>query len=149
MMSNKTFKAFMALVTTVAGLLLPNASRRLRCAFMVTRPQRGGSISWYVRVRWHYGQEQHVGRFVSVDEAQNWITESAEGWLRPPPWPLGSMLWRGVQLAFLITRSSPDRWDRQGYHPGANFSGQTSNFGPARSVILHCSLDIGIARLTG
>ena len=37
---------------------------------------------WYVRVLWHYGQEQHIGRFVSIDDAQSWITENAEGWLR-------------------------------------------------------------------
>jgi hypothetical protein len=35
-----------------------------------------------VRVLWHYGQEQHVGRFVSADVAQSWITENADGWLR-------------------------------------------------------------------
>jgi hypothetical protein len=37
---------------------------------------------WYVRALWHYGEEQHVGRFVSVDDAQSWIAKSAEGWLR-------------------------------------------------------------------
>jgi hypothetical protein len=40
------------------------------------------SSGWYVKVLWHYGQEQHVGRFVSIDDAQSWITENAEGWLR-------------------------------------------------------------------
>ena len=44
-------------------------------------PLKSGS-GWYVRVLWQYGQEQHVGRFVSMDEAKSWITENAEGWLR-------------------------------------------------------------------
>ena len=37
---------------------------------------------WYVRVLWHYGQEQHVSGFASADEAQSWVHKKSEGWLR-------------------------------------------------------------------
>ena len=39
-------------------------------------------FGWPTDHVWHYGQEQHIGRFVSIDDAQSWITENAEGWLR-------------------------------------------------------------------
>ena len=43
LMSNKTFKAFMAIVTNVAGHRDQDGSRRLRCAFMVT-PTRNAAV---------------------------------------------------------------------------------------------------------
>jgi hypothetical protein len=37
---------------------------------------------WYVRVTWRYGQAEHVSGFASEHEAQNWIKEKSEAWLR-------------------------------------------------------------------
>ena len=37
---------------------------------------------WYVRVTWRYGQEEHVGGFVSERDAQKWIEEKSKAWLR-------------------------------------------------------------------
>jgi hypothetical protein len=37
---------------------------------------------WYVRVSWRYGQVEHVSGFASADEAERWISEKSEGWLR-------------------------------------------------------------------
>jgi hypothetical protein len=37
---------------------------------------------WYVRVSWQYGQMEHVGGFASEQDADSWIKEKAQEWLR-------------------------------------------------------------------
>jgi len=37
---------------------------------------------WYVRVSWRYGQVEHVSSFVSEQDAERWIKERSEEWLR-------------------------------------------------------------------
>jgi hypothetical protein len=37
---------------------------------------------WYVRVSWRCSQVEHVGGFASDHDAQKWIEEKSEGWLR-------------------------------------------------------------------
>lgn len=37
---------------------------------------------WYVRVTWRYGQVGHVSGFASERDAQNWIREKSDAWLR-------------------------------------------------------------------
>jgi hypothetical protein len=37
---------------------------------------------WYVRVSWRYGQVEYVRGFASGVDAQKWIKEKSEAWLR-------------------------------------------------------------------
>jgi hypothetical protein len=37
---------------------------------------------WYVWVSWRYGQVEHVSGFASEHDAQQWIEEKSEAWLR-------------------------------------------------------------------
>jgi hypothetical protein len=37
---------------------------------------------WYVRVLWRYGQVEHISGFASPKEAQKWIEEKSQTWLR-------------------------------------------------------------------
>ena len=37
---------------------------------------------WFVRVSWRHGQVEHVSGFISAHDAQKWIEEKSEAWLR-------------------------------------------------------------------
>ncbi len=37
---------------------------------------------YYVRVKWRYGQVEHVSGFASGHDAQKWIEEKSGAWLR-------------------------------------------------------------------
>ncbi len=37
---------------------------------------------WYVRVTWRYGQVQDVIGFIAEYDAERWINEKSEQWLR-------------------------------------------------------------------
>jgi hypothetical protein len=71
----------MGLQTADAGYRPARRANRKRApTFEVLRMKF--SSRWYVRVLWQCGQEQHVGGFVSAGEAESWISESSQGWLR-------------------------------------------------------------------
>ena len=40
------------------------------------------ALGWYVRVSWRYGQVEQVSGFASEQDAQKWIEEKSEAWLR-------------------------------------------------------------------
>jgi len=44
--------------------------------------QLKSAAGWYVRVSWRYGEVEHVSGFASADEAERWIDEKSEAWLR-------------------------------------------------------------------
>jgi len=37
---------------------------------------------WYVWISWRHGQVEHVSGFASGQDAQKWIEEKSEAWLR-------------------------------------------------------------------
>jgi len=45
------------------------------------RPLKSAS-GWFVRVSWRYGLVEHVSGFATDQDAQKWIEEKSEVWLR-------------------------------------------------------------------
>jgi hypothetical protein len=80
-------------------------------------PRYPGGNYWNYCDKMCWGQQIIPDRLLPAsmrDRRSNKTVKPFMALVTAPPWPLGSLLWRGVQLVFLITRSSPDRWDQQG-----------------------------------
>ena len=45
------------------------------------RPLKSAS-GWYVRVSWRYGQVEDVIGFIAEHDAERWINEKSQEWLR-------------------------------------------------------------------
>ncbi len=51
----------------------------------MTPRELAGDMGWYVEVCWPDGQEEHVGGFASMSQAQGWIDHASTDWLPQHP----------------------------------------------------------------